>query len=480
METKTNHAPLKNKEKHLLAISLFFYTILTILSLNLPFFSDGIVQSSQAAQWFYEHYFQAFFLPESQNPGHPPFWGMYLATWWKILGQKLWVSHLAMLPFLMGIAWQYFYIARYFVQGYQLVFAMIFLLIEPTLLALSTQVTPDIALLFFFLLALRGLLYQKNGLLILGLCAMPLLNTRGIMLVAVIGLMHMAVIFFTEKRKWNRSFILVYIPVFLVIFAWLLTHYLHSGWIGFNREEMPWQASFEKVGIVGFIKNWAILGWRFLDFGRVALWLVALIIVVRIIRKELTVTSTFWLLICLAFIQVLVFGPVITRYVGTLQHRYLLPSFLLFGIGLVYSLQFMKNRYVAYTLFGLCFVSMLNGHFLIYPDKVSQGWEASLAHLPYFELNKKMTAYVFENNLNPNEIAVGTPQKYKLMDTELEPSNWKYLDHTEVDVHQYPYVIYSNISNDFDPIYDELHDSWILEKEIQGGGIVMRLFKNPQ
>lgn len=459
---------------------MLFYVVVTILSLHLPFFSDGIVQSSIAAQWFFDNDFRYFFIPEDRNPGHPPFWGMYLAGWWKIFGQSLGVSHVAMLPFLLGIAWNYFLVARFFMKDALLVFAMVLLALEPTLLAMSTQVTPDIPLVFFFFLSVRSMLYERNGLQALAMGVMPLLNTRGTMLVAVIFLSELMIIWLLKDRKPRLKAIWKYVLVGLVVLAWLGAHYFEKGWIGYNRAEMPWAAAFEPVNFKGIIRNWAVLGWRFLDFGRVALWLVALFICMKMLREKSKFDKHLMLLIGFAAAQVLVFGPVITRYIATLQHRYMIPAFLLFSLAIVYGLKIFQKRSARNLCFSFIVVSLLAGHFWIYPDKISQGWEASLAHVSYFKAREQINVYIEAQGINPDSVTAGTPLKYRYMDTNLKAVDWKMVDHDEVDVTKYPYALYSNISNDWpDETYDMLHKNWELVVEQNTGGIVVRLFRNP-
>ena len=85
--------------------TLFVITALlfTLLHSNKFFFWDSIAQVSIPANWYYDHNFRYFFVPDEYATGHPTFVGMYIALLWKVFGRSLVVSHLAMLPFITGI-----------------------------------------------------------------------------------------------------------------------------------------------------------------------------------------------------------------------------------------------------------------------------------------------------------------------------------------------------------------------------------------
>ena len=83
-----------------------FFVILVIGTVNYPFFWDTIQLASKQAHFFYESDFHTIILPNEIDSGHIPSLGIYLALIWKITNKSLLVSHLAMLPFVIGIVWQ--------------------------------------------------------------------------------------------------------------------------------------------------------------------------------------------------------------------------------------------------------------------------------------------------------------------------------------------------------------------------------------
>jgi len=94
-----------------------FYLIVLILCRNHPFFGDCINLGSRYAQWFLESNFSGLIAPAGVDSGNPPFFGLYLAICWNFLGKTLPVSHLAMFPFIVGIVWGYFQIAKIYLKG---------------------------------------------------------------------------------------------------------------------------------------------------------------------------------------------------------------------------------------------------------------------------------------------------------------------------------------------------------------------------
>ena len=162
------------------------YLILTLLMLvallatwqvrDHAFFWDTVQLASRHAHWYYGQHFQHLLLPDEIDSGHPPGFGMYLAAVWVLFGKSLAASHLAMLPFLFGIIYLLYIIGSYF-GGQRSSWMLILLAFAgPVLAGQSVLVSPDIVLVFAFLLALSGILYQKEaaamaGALLLAACS---------------------------------------------------------------------------------------------------------------------------------------------------------------------------------------------------------------------------------------------------------------------------------------------------------------------
>ncbi|MFQ3306498.1 MAG: hypothetical protein ACI9K4_001570, partial [Polaribacter sp.] len=79
-------------------------------------FWDNVLFASKMGNELFTNALFNWTMPDSFDPGHPPFLGFLLAIFWKILGHKLWVSHLLMLPFIIGFFYQLFEFTGYFIQ----------------------------------------------------------------------------------------------------------------------------------------------------------------------------------------------------------------------------------------------------------------------------------------------------------------------------------------------------------------------------
>ena len=127
------------------------------------FFWDTIQLASQHALFFYNNtHFSTFLLPDEMDSGHPPTFGFYLALVWRIFGKSLEISHLAILPFLLGIVWQAWKLGEKIVgEGWALLFLLL-LTVCPVVAGQAVLVSPDIVLLLFFLMALNGIFNTIN------------------------------------------------------------------------------------------------------------------------------------------------------------------------------------------------------------------------------------------------------------------------------------------------------------------------------
>ena len=204
---------MNNDEKYLLIIG-FFYSLVFFVSINFPFFWDTILYS-RIAHWFLENNFSGLILPELLDTGNQPFFSLAIAFLWNFFGKSLFISHLLIFPFLIGIGWQYYLLAKNFINKNLILAALLFLFIEPTLLAQSTMVSLDIIIVFFYLLGLNGIIKQKSLLISVAAIGLSLTNLRGDLLLISLLLTNVIVNYHSGNKIFTNF--INYIPGLIII-----------------------------------------------------------------------------------------------------------------------------------------------------------------------------------------------------------------------------------------------------------------------
>jgi len=122
-------------------------------------------------------------------------------------------------------------------------------------------------------------------------------------------------------------------------------------------------------------------------------------------------------------------------------------------------------------------VALLSGNFWIYPSRIAQGWDASLAHLPYYKLRDNMMNYMEENGIELEDVGSAFPNNMKQKYIQLNDSDKK---HCELNLEKNQYILYSNVYNDFsDEQVDQMENNFILEKGMKKRGVFIRLYRRP-
>ncbi len=456
------------------------------------FFWDTVQLASKHAHWYYEQQFQAFFLPESINSGHPPLFGMYLAFCWFLFGKSLMVSHFSILPFLLGIICLLYEIGCHFGKPKQAKYLMLLVLIDPFFAGQSILVSPDIILVFAFLWCLNSILKRSIYAIIFSTILLGLISMRGMMVVFSLYIWWCFMDVFLQKefiRSTKNIFailfknILPFLPAGLIGSTFLVAHYLHFNWIGYHPNS-PWAGSFESVNFIEFLKNIGILGWRFLDFGRLFLLSGLAWLLFRASRtlscessfpskkKEITLK-----LISLILILSIILTPSLLLHKGLLSHRYLLPITLSITF-LFYHLccQLIHAPNTQKIVFNIAFIGLLTGNLWIYPKHIAQGWDATLAHIPYYNLRKKMIAYIDSQQIPPATIGTVFPN---IGPYEIYELNERQEGFVKKDFLTNQYFFYATVFNDVsDEDLVELSTNWEIVQQFESFGIEVILYKN--
>jgi hypothetical protein len=442
------------------------------------FFWDTVQLGAKHATFFLDNNFSALLLPDDADSGHIPAFGAYLALCWSLFGKSLAVSHFAMLPFLLGIIWQSNMLIQKFISPKYRLSALVVFLSDATLLAQATLVSPDIPLVFLFLTGLNALLFGKKYLVLTAVLGLALVSMRGMMAAFALLLVDLLYsITFTNLKQLFIQLIkkaLIYLPALLVIMAYNIYHYRTKGWIGYH-EDSPWAECFQQVGLSGVFYNAGILAWRMFDFGRVFLWGAALLIIWAH-YKNIAANRKARQLFIIFFLTLTSLSVSFLLYKNLSGHRYLLPAMLMFSMFTIFLVtEILAGDKIKYALLALLTIGLLSGNLWIYPRNIAQGWDASLAHLPYFGLRDKMLHYLGEQQIPITEVASVFPNNIEIRYLDLTENRQK---HPTMDLGTSEFVLYSNVFNDItDEEIEKLDRDFRIVKEVKKVNIYFRIYR---
>ena len=452
---------------------------LTLLNINNSFFCDTVQLGSLHANYYFSNHFSNILLPNSMDSGHIPVFGMYIAVLWKIFGKTLIVSHLAILPFALGIVYQLHKLCVKFISPKYVGIALLLILIDPTLLSQMTLISPDVPLIFFFFLGMNAVLENRKWILAFSILLLFMTSMRGMMVsLCLLSLDLYCNVDFKTKIKTlflnltKRS--LIYIPALILFVSYSLYHYSAKGWIGYH-EDSPWAKCFETVDFNGFIYNIATYGWRVLDFGRIGIWIVFFTLLIKY-SKEILKEKQIQLLFFFVIFLMIVLPLNMLWAKNLLGHRYLMPIYLSFAL-LCATILF--SSYVKESLkYGLSifwFLILVSGNFWIYPDKIAKGWDATLAHLPYYNLRNQAIQYLDHEAIDFKDVQSFFPntQSLDIIDLKNDSRNFNNFDAKS------KYVFYSNIFNIDDETYNKITnpEEYIMMKHFENNGVFIIIYK---
>ena len=430
---------------------------ISLLVAGEPFFWDTIQLGARHADWFYSQPLGTLLLPAEMDSGHIPAFGAYLAACWGIFGPTLLVSHLAMFPFIWLVLW----------QGYRLVsdlplrlgnsgslLAFLILVLDATLVAQLSLISPDIVLVGAFLLGINSILRKQPYWLTLAVVLLGLTSLRGMMVAFGLFLWQLLSLLIDKSKQSFFELLLPYLPGGLLASAYLLYHYFATGWVG-THPDSPWAASFASQGGVSLIKQAVIVAWRMVDFGRIFL---VLALALSWWRSgwawTVQIRSVCVLLLTMGVVLAL---PALVSP-GLAQHRYLLPVYLTVAYLFLLLLKEVKSKTWKITMTVVVLLGQVSGHFWVYPDHIAQGWDASLAHKPYFEAGAAGLAYLQQENIPLSSVGTAFPE---VGEQHLRMLNGVKDGLVPYDLNQQDYIWYSNIMNDFsDEELLTLQKSW--------------------
>ena len=462
------------QEKISLYLVFIFFIALTFFCRDIPFFWDEVYYIGTAFH-IYDSNFQSIIPPLEYDRGNFPFYGFYMACWWKVFGKTLAVSHIAMLPVLLGIAWEYYLLAKKIISEKWIPFALLLLVLEPTFITQSILMGHDVFLLYFFLLSVRALCYGKKNLYAFSFCLLAFHNIKGIPIAFALGFFY----FIYKKNilltKINAKEFLIHICPFALWGLWMLYHYQVAGWYIFT----PINDYGNGVHLDASLLKRIVLGiWQITDFGRMFLWLF-IAGVLLIFRKKIFSEKLYPFLVLIFILSVL--SLLFFAFLDiNLCHRYFMPVFLLVNlVACAFLAEFIKGKLFQYLIFGLLYAGLITGNLWLYGGGFSNGWDSSLKVLPYFKLKNAMNTYVKEKKINPSEVGTKFPLFHDIKCSRLSTENFHFTDIDASSLTDFQYLLLSNVSNEFTVQEKEtVNNEWKLEKEFHSGLVYLKLFKN--
>lgn len=462
----------------LLANILVF--LLVFLNRQNGFFWDTIQLASEHGSFYYDHNFSKLLLPDWLDSGHIPGFGMYIALIWKIFGKSLAVSHLAMLPFAFGIVWQLQNLCKRFIPEKFVGIALVLILIDASLMSQMTLVSPDVPLVFFFLWALNSVFHNRKVFLTISVFCLFLTSMRGMMLSVCLVFLDVYLNYGFQKIT-TKAYILslakralLYLPALLLFMAFSVYHYHEKGWIGYHKDS-PWADCFEKVGFKGFLRNIMFLGWRLIDFGRIAVWMVFGLLLLKYksqIYKNKHHHSLYFF-----FILLLILLPLNMLWAKNLMgNRYLIPIYITFSLvtaSILFS-DFVERRMRIMLVLGWIIIAS-TGNLWIYPPKISKGSDATLAHLPYYKLRLSAIEYLDSNGIDFRNVDSFFPNYYPISEIDFKKDNRSFDNYTLANKSEY--IFYSNIFNVDDEVYDYMIRNYTPIKRFENNGIYVIIFQ---
>lgn len=463
-------------------------TALTWVSRHDPFFWDTVQLGSKHAHFFYENGLRWQPLPASIDSGHPPVFGYYLALIWTLFEKSLPASHFAMLPFLLLIVILLWRLGHRIAGNAWGAWLPAIVLLDPVLLGQIVMVSPDVVVVASFLMALEGVLGKNKYLIALGTMGMCAISMRGMMTAGALFVWAVALPFILgfDFRKLLKNAV-PFIPGFAFAVLFLYWHWQATGWIGYHPES-PWAGAFKPVDAMGFFRNIAVVGWRWLDFGRVGEFFVLAGLIYWKARRPAPAESRFFwlkspefsLLLCLLLFLI----PSALLYYNLSAHRYFLPAFMglhLFVFQLIVSppasinsVGFQSNNKIVWML--ALVLSLANGNLWVYPRGISMDWDSTLAHWPYHGLRADALAFLESQNIDFTKVGTTFPNINTGENLLLNGDRRQF---SAKDFSENQYVMVSNVYNDFSEAdFAELSQNWRLIWRKEKGGVCMEIYES--
>lgn len=442
-----------------------------------PFFWDTVQLGSKHAHFFYENGLRWSILPEAIDSGHPPFLGYYIAVCWKLFGKSLYTSHWAMFPFVWLNLYMVWRLARRISDSKLVLFVFAVLIADPVWTAQHLLCSPDVPVFSGFMLVLYGHFERNQLVRVAGALLLSVGSMRGMMIAAALGVWELLLLagpLFSFRLA--ARVLAAYIPGGVMAATFLLWHLGVAGWTGFHPAS-PWASAFQQTDLTGMARNMLVTGWRWLDFGRVGLWILFgwLLWLNRARIRSLIEENREWFLLTGCLLLFLTPSAIIYRNLSA--HRYFLPVFFSFSLLVVAILAAstviseQKKRIIAL----LAALVLLSGHYWIYPFGISNDWDCTLVHREFHALRRDAVSWLNNSGADFSEVGTEFPVLNSGEMTELNGDKRMFSEYIPG---KSRWVLISNISNDFSQETERnLAESTELAWEKHAGHVWIKIYR---
>ncbi|MEG1497807.1 MAG: hypothetical protein RRX93_00055 [Bacteroidales bacterium] len=388
------------------------------------FFWDSISQVYEPANWLYENGLFAWKLPDNIDLGVPPIFAFLHAVAWTCFGKSTMVSHLLLFPFIFGLSWQIYQLVFYVLQEKGIAqkykaktyswYVFFLLFADASLCAQLTFINYEITQYFLFFGAVNTILRRQRKTLTVYLFFLSILSFRSLLLFVSLFVFDFFYHFFFDKTYKKHTSFIFYLPYIfgsLPAVFFYFWYYQTKNSI-FGTDQGSWLALQNLTTIEGFFRNVLVLGNRLLDYGRIFVFLYFVGLCISLRKQKIFQNPTVQYLGLLCICSILVVGGLSLCLINPMGHRYFIASYILFSLLTAY-LTICYTKHPKIILVSLS-IFLFSGNLWIYPEKIAQGWDSTMAYLPYYTLKKEMIFQMDKRDIPIEETASFFPNFYAI------------------------------------------------------------------
>ncbi len=211
------------------------------------------------------------------------------------------------------------------------------------------------------------------------------------------------------------------------------------------------------------------MGHRYADFGRIFILIFLCNSLIKFRKVIFTKKVKQLLLLAITSVAMIAITSLIAT--NTMGHRYFIVSFLTLALLAFYVINKYYKR--KSTIYALLFLGLLSGNLWIYPRDIAQGWDASLAHLPYHSLRTEAIDYLDRNEIALEDTASFFPNAISLDKVDLSGDERAFLTFDGNN----PYLCYSNVYNLTDEEYEIIDNNYTIIKKFEKARVHIYIYK---